>query len=246
MTIYCPFLLVPVPVFHVRRTSAFRDREDLSLLVSSRSLQCLRSHTCAVRCSPVPCDSDKIRREKPDLMCSSPPPAGKLSSARVSVSSRVALGSMRAVVQRVTQASVTVDGQVVSSIGRGQSFSPTRTDSDRLCRPWAAATSIGPARESLAEPVLTATSSTSCHCAGWGGGTGILCLIGISTTDTAYESSWLASKLLGLKVFPEDKDGEVWGWKNSVVDAGYEVLCGLSFFPESIIPASRLYGLLSE
>ena len=57
---------------------------------------------------------------------------------------------------------------------------------------------------------------------------GILCLIGISTTDTAYESTWLASKLLGLKVFPEDKDGEVWGWKNSVVDAGYEVLCGES------------------
>lgn len=83
---------------------------------------------------------------------------------------------MRAVIQRVTQASVTVDGQVVSSIGRG-----------------------------------------------------ILCLIGISTTDTAYESTWLASKLLGLKVFPEDKDGEVWGWKNSVVDAGYEVLCVSQF-----------------
>ncbi|KWU46760.1 d-tyrosyl-tRNA deacylase 1-like protein [Rhodotorula sp. JG-1b] len=83
---------------------------------------------------------------------------------------------MRAVIQRVTQASVTVDGQVVSSIGRG-----------------------------------------------------ILCLIGISTTDTAYESTWLASKLLGLKVFPEDKDGEVWGWKNSVVEAGYEVLCVSQF-----------------
>lgn len=57
---------------------------------------------------------------------------------------------------------------------------------------------------------------------------GILCLIGISTTDTAYESHWLASKLLALKVFPEDKAGESWGWKNSVVDAQYEILCGQS------------------
>lgn len=31
---------------------------------------------------------------------------------------------MRAVIQRVTQASVTVDGQVVSSIGRGEPFLP--------------------------------------------------------------------------------------------------------------------------
>ncbi|BGP52773.1 hypothetical protein JCM8202_003852 [Rhodotorula sphaerocarpa] len=83
---------------------------------------------------------------------------------------------MRAVVQRVTQASVTVDGQVISQIGRG-----------------------------------------------------ILCLIGISTTDTAYESNWLASKLLALKVFPEDKAGESWGWKNSVVDAQYEILCVSQF-----------------
>ncbi|GAA5981520.1 hypothetical protein JCM10908_004141 [Rhodotorula pacifica] len=83
---------------------------------------------------------------------------------------------MRAVIQRVTQASVTVDGEVISKIGRG-----------------------------------------------------ILCLIGISTSDTAYESQWLASKLLGLKVFPEDRDGEVWGWKNSVIEAGYEVLCVSQF-----------------
>lgn len=55
---------------------------------------------------------------------------------------------------------------------------------------------------------------------------GILCLIGISTTDTAYESQWLATKLLGLKIFPEDKEGEAWGWKSSVVDAQYEILCG--------------------
>jgi hypothetical protein len=29
-----------------------------------------------------------------------------------------------------------------------------------------------------------------------------------------------------MKLFPEDKDGESWGWKYSVVDADYEVLCG--------------------
>ncbi|GAA6018661.1 hypothetical protein JCM10207_009000 [Rhodosporidiobolus poonsookiae] len=83
---------------------------------------------------------------------------------------------MKAVIQRVTSASVTVDNQVVSKIGRG-----------------------------------------------------ILCLIGIGTADTEYESTWLASKILNMKLFPEDKDGESWGWKNSVLDADYEVLCVSQF-----------------
>ncbi|BGP36259.1 D-tyrosyl-tRNA(Tyr) deacylase [Rhodotorula kratochvilovae] len=83
---------------------------------------------------------------------------------------------MRCVLQRVKSASVTVDGEVISSIGRG-----------------------------------------------------ILCLIGIGTHDSQFEADWLAGKLLALKVFPEDKDGEVWGWKNSVVEAGYEVLCVSQF-----------------
>ncbi|GAA5993765.1 hypothetical protein JCM5350_000230 [Sporobolomyces pararoseus] len=83
---------------------------------------------------------------------------------------------MKAVIQRCTSASVTVDGKVISSIGRG-----------------------------------------------------ILCLIGIGTNDTEHESKWLASKLLGMRLFPEDKEGESWGWKRSVVDAGYEVLCVSQF-----------------
>ncbi|GAA6041007.1 hypothetical protein JCM8097_000537 [Rhodosporidiobolus ruineniae] len=83
---------------------------------------------------------------------------------------------MKAVLQRVKSASVTVDGQVVSSIGRG-----------------------------------------------------VLCLIGIGTNDTDHESQWLASKILNLKLFPEDTAGEVWGWKNSVMDASYEVLCVSQF-----------------
>ncbi|GAA5975110.1 hypothetical protein JCM11641_000040 [Rhodosporidiobolus odoratus] len=58
---------------------------------------------------------------------------------------------------------------------------------------------------------------------------GLMCLIGISTTDTEYEREWLATKILNLKLFPEDKDGESWGWKNSVLDAGYEVLCVSQF-----------------
>ncbi|GAA6047559.1 hypothetical protein JCM3770_005808 [Rhodotorula araucariae] len=83
---------------------------------------------------------------------------------------------MRCVLQRVKSASVTVDGVVISQIGRG-----------------------------------------------------LLCLIGIGTHDSQFEADWLAGKLLALKVFPEDKDGEVWGWKNSVVEAGYEVLCVSQF-----------------
>jgi D-tyrosyl-tRNA(Tyr) deacylase len=54
-------------------------------------------------------------------------------------------------------------------------------------------------------------------------------LIGIGTDDTEHESKWLASKLLAMRLFPEDKEGESWGWKNSVVDSGYEVLCGEPF-----------------
>ncbi|GAA5923758.1 D-tyrosyl-tRNA(Tyr) deacylase [Sporobolomyces koalae] len=83
---------------------------------------------------------------------------------------------MRAVLQRCTSASVTVDGQVISSIGRG-----------------------------------------------------VLCLIGIGTDDTTHESEWLASKILGMRLFPDDQEGESWGWKKSVVDAGYEVLCVSQF-----------------
>ncbi|GAA5882799.1 hypothetical protein JCM16303_002464 [Sporobolomyces ruberrimus] len=85
---------------------------------------------------------------------------------------------MKAVIQRCTSASVTIDGKVISSIGRG-----------------------------------------------------ILCLIGIGTGDTEHESKWLASKLLNLRVFPEDKpEGEAqWGWKRSVIDADYEVLCVSQF-----------------
>ncbi|GAA6026091.1 hypothetical protein JCM11491_003276, partial [Sporobolomyces phaffii] len=83
---------------------------------------------------------------------------------------------MRAVIQRCTAASVTVDGQVISSIGRG-----------------------------------------------------ILCLVGIGTDDTEHEAKWLAAKLLAMRLFPEDKEGESWGWKRSVVDAGYEVLCVSQF-----------------
>ncbi|BGO88486.1 hypothetical protein NBRC10512_003000 [Rhodotorula toruloides] len=83
---------------------------------------------------------------------------------------------MRAVIQRVKQASVTVEGQCISQIGRG-----------------------------------------------------ILCLVGIGANDTEYESQWLAAKLLALKVFPEDKEGESWGWKKSVVEADYEILCVSQF-----------------
>ncbi|BGP28366.1 D-tyrosyl-tRNA(Tyr) deacylase [Rhodotorula toruloides] len=83
---------------------------------------------------------------------------------------------MRAVIQRVKQASVTVDGQRISQIGRG-----------------------------------------------------ILCLVGIGASDTDYESQWLATKLLALKVFPEDEEGESWGWKKSVVEADYEILCVSQF-----------------
>ncbi|GJN92040.1 hypothetical protein Rhopal_005068-T1 [Rhodotorula paludigena] len=79
---------------------------------------------------------------------------------------------MRCVLQRCTQASVAVDGEVIGRIGRG-----------------------------------------------------IVCFIGIAPTDGEYERQWLVNKLLALKVFPEDREGEVWGWKKSVVDADYEVLC---------------------
>ncbi|GAA5836115.1 hypothetical protein JCM11251_007373 [Rhodosporidiobolus azoricus] len=83
---------------------------------------------------------------------------------------------MKAVIQRVTQASVTVDGEVIAKIERG-----------------------------------------------------ILCLIGISTADTDYESTWLANKILNLKTFPDYKDGEEWGWKHSVMDADYDIICVSQF-----------------
>jgi D-Tyr-tRNAtyr deacylase len=99
---------------------------------------------------------------------------------------------MKAVIQRCTSASVTVDGKVISSIGRGEFSSLQLLDLKSLI---------------ISPP-------------------GILCLIGIGTNDTEHESKWLASKLLGMRLFPDEKEGENWGWKRSVVDAGYEVLCG--------------------
>lgn len=38
-------------------------------------------------------------------------------------------------------------------------------------------------------------------------------------------SSPFPLQILGMKLFPEDKDGESWGWKYNVAEAGYEVLC---------------------
>jgi len=101
---------------------------------------------------------------------------------------------MKAVIQRCKSASVTVDGKVISSIGRGK----------------LAQFSLSPFRE-LIDGFFSI---------------GILCLIGVGTHDTDYEAKWLSSKLLAMRLFPEDKNGEEWGWKYSVQDAEYEVLCG--------------------
>ncbi len=59
---------------------------------------------------------------------------------------------MRAVVQRVSQASVTVDGRVVGRIDRG-----------------------------------------------------LMILLGVKTGDTEAEASWLAAKIAGLRIFPDDE-----------------------------------------
>ena len=79
---------------------------------------------------------------------------------------------MRAVIQRVTSASVSVDGERISSIGRG------------LC-----------------------------------------ILIGIGEKDTPYEVDYISKKILSLKLFPAF-ESEPWGWNKSVVDGGFEILCG--------------------
>ena len=57
---------------------------------------------------------------------------------------------------------------------------------------------------------------------------GLLVLVGVATTDGEHELDWLATKLLAMKLFPNDEQGEPWGWKSSVVDREGEVLCGES------------------
>ena len=79
---------------------------------------------------------------------------------------------MRAVIQRVTAASVSVGGEQISSIGRG------------LC-----------------------------------------ILIGIGEKDTPFEVEYISKKILSLKLFPA-LESEPWGWNKSVVDGGFEILCG--------------------
>jgi len=59
---------------------------------------------------------------------------------------------MRAVIQRVSSASVTIDGEIVGRIGRG-----------------------------------------------------LLVLLGIAPTDTLAEAEWIAAKLVGLRVFEDDR-----------------------------------------
>lgn len=54
---------------------------------------------------------------------------------------------------------------------------------------------------------------------------GLVALVGISRSDTPYELEWLANKMLGLRLFP-DEAADSWGWKKSVVEAGGDVLCG--------------------
>lgn len=52
-------------------------------------------------------------------------------------------------------------------------------------------------------------------------------LIGIGVNDTANDLAYVAGKILALRLFPE-QGHEDWGWKKSVVDAEFEVLCGES------------------
>lgn len=52
-------------------------------------------------------------------------------------------------------------------------------------------------------------------------------LIGIGVNDNAYDLAYVSGKILALRLFP-DQEHEDWGWKKSVVDAEYEVLCGKS------------------
>ncbi|MCB2228113.1 MAG: D-tyrosyl-tRNA(Tyr) deacylase [Desulfarculaceae bacterium] len=74
---------------------------------------------------------------------------------------------MRAVVQRVSRASVEVEGQVVGSIGPG-----------------------------------------------------LMVLLGVSQEDGPEQASWLANKIAGLRIFPDDNDK----LNLSVSDTGGEVL----------------------
>src|SRR5215831_14458397 len=74
---------------------------------------------------------------------------------------------MRAVIQRVSRASVTIDGQAVGRIGAG-----------------------------------------------------LVVLLGITHGDTAAEASWLAEKIVGLRIFP-DHDGKM---NRDVTDVGGALL----------------------
>ncbi|KAL9054142.1 MAG: hypothetical protein Q9162_004325 [Coniocarpon cinnabarinum] len=80
---------------------------------------------------------------------------------------------MKAILQRVTSASVTVEKQLVSQIGRG-----------------------------------------------------ILVLAAVGKDDTRREAEALASKVLKLKLWPDDEGGT---WKRSVTDISGEVLCVSQF-----------------
>jgi D-aminoacyl-tRNA deacylase len=60
-------------------------------------------------------------------------------------------------------------------------------------------------------------------------GAGLLVLLGVTHTDTAAQSAYLAGKVVGLRVF-EDADGKM---NRSVVEAGGAVL---------VVSQSTLYG----
>lgn len=80
-----------------------------------------------------------------------------------------------AVIQRVKSASVTVDGQLISTIGKG-----------------------------------------------------LLVLAAVEKNDTQKEAEAMASKILKVKFWDDDKGGR---WKKSVRDIDAEVLCGMSYYP---------------
>lgn len=58
---------------------------------------------------------------------------------------------------------------------------------------------------------------------------GLLVLVGIGTEDLPKDAEYCLSKVLGLKLFPQNEE-EHWGWVKSVVEAEGEVLCGTSNF----------------
>lgn len=119
------------------------------------------------------------------------------------IGQRIFITHMRCVIQRVSSASVSVDGQIVSKIGPGQ-YSRHSTATAQVQHSQIIMLKMHPY-----------------------GTSGLLCLVGIHANDQEEDAEWVARRIVGMRLWPNPATGKAWDL--SLPDQSYDCLCVSQF-----------------